>query len=104
VGNAGQSCPNGLLKACATLTRDHGALLTFDEEVDDRAFPHRPTAAPRAKFRVTPDLTTLGKVIGGGLPWGLRRPSRHQTWCFRPVRWIRPHPLEKKKRGNSPGE
>jgi glutamate-1-semialdehyde 2,1-aminomutase len=49
------------------LTARHGALLIFDEVMTDSAWH---TAGPPERFRITPDLTTLGKVIGGGLPVG----------------------------------
>jgi glutamate-1-semialdehyde 2,1-aminomutase len=48
------------------LTRDAGALLVFDEVIAFRIGYH----GAQGRFGVTPDLTTLGKVIGGGLPVG----------------------------------
>ena len=48
------------------LTRDAGALLVFDEVIAFRIDYH----GAQGRFGVTPDLTTLGKVIGGGLPVG----------------------------------
>lgn len=49
------------------LTTAHGALLIFDEVMS--GFRVAPGGA-QAHYGVTPDLTTLGKVIGGGLPVG----------------------------------
>ncbi len=49
------------------LTTSHGALLIFDEVMS--GFRVAPGGA-QAHYGVTPDLTTLGKVIGGGLPVG----------------------------------
>lgn len=49
------------------LTTAHGALLIFDEVMS--GFRVAPGGA-QAHYSVTPDLTTLGKVIGGGLPVG----------------------------------
>ncbi len=48
------------------LTRAHGVLLIFDEVVTFRLA----TGGAQELFGVTPDLTTLGKLIGGGLPVG----------------------------------
>ncbi len=49
------------------LTKDNGALLVFDEVMTGFRISHR---GAQAKFGITPDLTTMGKVIGGGLPVG----------------------------------
>ena len=54
-------------RACATLTRRAGALLVFDEVMT--GFASHPAGAQEL-FGVTPDLTSLGKVVGGGLPVG----------------------------------
>ena len=52
---------------CATLCTRHGAVLIFDEVMTGfRVGP----AARRRCTAITPDLTTLGKVIGGGMPVG----------------------------------
>jgi glutamate-1-semialdehyde 2,1-aminomutase len=73
VGNAGCIAPEpGYLAGLRQLTRDHGALLIFDEVMTGfRLSPggaqqlYGMGAGPEA-----PDLTTLGKIIGGGLPCG----------------------------------
>ena len=66
VGNAGFIAPEpGFLAALRQLADAHGALLIFDEVMT--GFRIAPGGA-RERFGVTPDLTTLGKVIGGGLP------------------------------------
>ena len=49
------------------MTREHGALLIFDEVIT--GFRVSPGGA-QALYRVTPDLTCLGKIVGGGLPVG----------------------------------
>ncbi|MCS7048230.1 MAG: aminotransferase class III-fold pyridoxal phosphate-dependent enzyme, partial [Verrucomicrobiae bacterium] len=54
----------GTLRA---LTRDHGALLIFDEVMS--GFRVAPGGAQQL-YGIQPDLTTLGKIIGGGLPVG----------------------------------
>ena len=66
--NAGLYLPeSGYLEAIQKLCREHGALLIFDEVMT--GFRLAPGGA-QAVFGITPDLTTLGKVIGGGLPVG----------------------------------
>ena len=60
--------PGFLRVRCASITRAHGALLIFDEVIT--GFRRRATAARRCCYGVVPDLTCLGKIIGGGLPVG----------------------------------
>jgi glutamate-1-semialdehyde 2,1-aminomutase len=67
-GNMGLVPPDeGFLAGLRDLTADDGALLVFDEVMS--GFRVHPGGA-QAAYGVTPDLTTLGKVIGGGLPVG----------------------------------
>jgi len=66
--NAGLYLPEpGYLEAIQKLCRDHGALLIFDEVMT--GFRLAPGGAQEV-FGIIPDLTTMGKVIGGGLPVG----------------------------------
>jgi glutamate-1-semialdehyde 2,1-aminomutase len=66
VGNAGFIPPDpGFLEGLRQLADDSGAILIFDEVMT--GFRIAPGGA-RERFGVTADLTTLGKVIGGGLP------------------------------------
>lgn len=68
VGNAGFILPeDGYLAGLRRITEDGGALLIFDEVMT--GFRVAPGGA-QERFGVRPDLTTLGKVIGGGLPVG----------------------------------
>jgi glutamate-1-semialdehyde 2,1-aminomutase len=68
VGNAGFITPDaGFLEGLRELTRDHGALLVFDEVMTGFRLAY---GGAQEKFGITPDLTTMGKVIGGGLPVG----------------------------------
>jgi glutamate-1-semialdehyde 2,1-aminomutase len=68
VGNAGFIPPDaGFLEGLRELTHEHGALLVFDEVMTGFRIAY---GGAQKKFGVTPDLTTLGKVIGGGLPVG----------------------------------
>ncbi|MGH2521305.1 MAG: glutamate-1-semialdehyde 2,1-aminomutase [Anaerolineales bacterium] len=67
-GNMGVVPPReGFLSSLREVTTAHGALLIFDEVMT--GFRVSPGGA-QALYRVKPDLTTLGKVIGGGLPVG----------------------------------
>jgi glutamate-1-semialdehyde 2,1-aminomutase len=69
VGNAGFIEPvSGFLEGLRRLADESGALLIFDEVMT--GFRIAPGGA-RERFGVTADLTTLGKVIGGGLPVAL---------------------------------
>jgi glutamate-1-semialdehyde 2,1-aminomutase len=58
---------DGYLAAVRRLTAENGTLLIFDEVIS--GFRLAPGAAPQGRG-VTPDLTTLGKILGGGLPVG----------------------------------
>ena len=67
-GNMGLVRPEpGFLEGLRELTGAAGALLVFDEVMT--GFRVHPGGA-QALYGVTPDLTTVGKVIGGGLPVG----------------------------------
>ena len=68
VGNAGFIVPDaGFLAGLRELTTENGALLVFDEVMTGFRISY---GGAQAKFGITPDLTTMGKVIGGGLPVG----------------------------------
>ena len=55
------------LRTLRELTRQHGVLLIFDEVVT--GFRVSPGGA-QAEYGITPDLTTLAKILSGGLPGG----------------------------------
>ena len=68
VGNMGVVPPvDGYLEGLRELTTQHGALLVFDEVMTGFRVDR---ASAQGRYGVTPDLTCLGKVIGGGLPVG----------------------------------
>jgi glutamate-1-semialdehyde 2,1-aminomutase len=68
VGNMGVVPPAaGFLEALRELTSRHGALLIFDEVMTGFRVAF---GGAQQRYRIRPDLTTLGKVIGGGLPVG----------------------------------
>jgi glutamate-1-semialdehyde 2,1-aminomutase len=68
VGNAGTIPPApGYLEGLREITRQHGALLILDEVMTG----FRVTlGGAQSLYDIKPDLTTLGKIIGGGLPCG----------------------------------
>ncbi|HET6320007.1 MAG TPA: glutamate-1-semialdehyde 2,1-aminomutase [Chloroflexota bacterium] len=67
-GNMGVVPPEqGFLEHLRALTREHGALLIFDEVITGFRIAR---GGAQERFRVTPDLTCLGKIVGGGLPVG----------------------------------
>ncbi len=68
VGNSGFVPPDaGFLEGLRVITQENDALLVFDEVMTGFRIAY---GGVQEKFGVTPDLTTLGKIIGGGLPVG----------------------------------
>lgn len=68
VGNAGTIPPAaGYLQELREITRKHGALLILDEVMTGFRIA---LGGAQQRYGIVPDLTTLGKIIGGGLPCG----------------------------------
>ena len=68
VGNMGVVLPEpGFLEACRALCTKYGAVFIFDEVMTGFRLAY---GGAQERFGITPDLTTLGKIIGGGLPVG----------------------------------
>ena len=66
-GAAGVIPPaEGVLQALREVTARHGIVLIFDEVITFRLGP----GGAQALMGVTPDMTTFGKIVGGGLPVG----------------------------------
>ncbi|MGH9591426.1 MAG: glutamate-1-semialdehyde 2,1-aminomutase, partial [Terracidiphilus sp.] len=66
VGNAGCIPPaEGYLQALREITNREGALLIFDEVMTGFRVS---VGGAQELYGITPDLTTLGKILGGGLP------------------------------------
>lgn len=67
-GNMGMVTPiAGFLETLRSETTQSGSLLILDEVMTGFRVAH---GGAQSLFRITPDLTTLGKIIGGGLPVG----------------------------------
>ena len=67
-GNCGVIPPQeGFLKSLRDLTTKHNCLLIFDEVITGFRLA---LGGAQVKYNVIPDLTTLGKIIGGGMPIG----------------------------------
>ena len=74
VGNMGCVPPQpGYLEAVRKLTHNHGALLIFDEVMTGFRVAR---GGAQERYGIKPDITTLGKIIGGGLPVGAYGGSR----------------------------
>jgi glutamate-1-semialdehyde 2,1-aminomutase len=68
VGNMGCVPPGpGFLEALRRVTAQYGALLIFDEVMTGFRLA---LGGAQERYGIKPDLTTLGKIIGGGLPVG----------------------------------
>jgi glutamate-1-semialdehyde 2,1-aminomutase len=85
-GNMGLAIPKpGFLEGLREITRRFGALLIFDEVMTGFRVA---LGGAQELYGVTPDLTTLGKIIGGGLPvgaYGGRREIMEQVAPAGPV-------------------
>ncbi|MES3162280.1 MAG: glutamate-1-semialdehyde 2,1-aminomutase [Halorubrum sp.] len=69
LGNTGIVHPvEGYLETLRDVTEEHGALLVFDEVIT--GFRVGGLQCAQGKFDVTPDVTTFGKIVGGGFPVG----------------------------------
>ena len=86
IGNSGFIPPaEGFLHRLRAITERHGALLIFDEVMTGFRVAF---GGAQERFGIRPDLTTLGKVIGGGLPvgaYGGRRDLMEQVAPAGPV-------------------
>jgi glutamate-1-semialdehyde 2,1-aminomutase len=74
VGNMGCVPPkSGYLDSVRKVTSRHGSLLIFDEVMTGFRLAR---GGAQERYGITPDITTLGKIIGGGLPVGAYGGSR----------------------------
>ena len=74
-GNMGLVLPKpGFLEGLREVTSAHGALLIFDEVITGFRLAY---GGAQSVYGIDPDLTCLGKIIGGGLPVGAYGGKRH---------------------------
>ncbi|MFB6147004.1 MAG: glutamate-1-semialdehyde 2,1-aminomutase [Halobacteriaceae archaeon] len=84
VANRGVVMPvDGYHETLRDLCDDHGALLVFDEVIT--GFRVGGLSCAQGRFGVTPDLTTFGKIIGGGFPVGAVGGPAHLLDEFTPA-------------------
>lgn len=83
VGNANLIAPMpGFLQLLRDLCTRHGAVLIFDEVMTGFRVA---LGGAQALYGITPDMTTLGKVIGGGMPVGAFGGRRDILQCLAPL-------------------
>jgi glutamate-1-semialdehyde 2,1-aminomutase len=83
VGNMGCVPPDpDFLPGLRKLTSACGALLVFDEVITGFRLG---LGGAQQRFAVRPDLTTLGKIVGGGLPVGVYGGRRDVMECVAPL-------------------
>lgn len=83
VGNMGCVPPEeGYLRGLRSLCTEHGIVLIFDEVMT--GFRLAPAGAQQL-YNVQPDMTTLGKIIGGGLPVGAYGGKQEIMDCVSPA-------------------
>ena len=82
-GNMGLVLPEaGYLQAVRRLTAEHGVVLIFDEVMSGFRAAER---SSQGLYDIEPDLTCLGKVIGGGLPVACYGGKREIMHCVAPL-------------------
>jgi glutamate-1-semialdehyde 2,1-aminomutase len=82
-GNMGVVPPaEGFLAGLRALCDEHGVVLIFDEVISGFRVA---LGGAQERYGVTPDLTTLGKIIGGGFPVGAFGGRREIMECLAPV-------------------
>ncbi|OUJ72751.1 glutamate-1-semialdehyde 2,1-aminomutase [Hymenobacter crusticola] len=83
VGNMGLVAPmEGYLQGLRDLCTEHGIVLIFDEVMTGFRLAR---GGAQELFGITPDMTTLGKIIGGGMPVGAYGGRRDIMDCVAPA-------------------
>lgn len=72
----------GFLKFLREITQKHGAMLIFDEVITGFRLSD---GGAQKYYGVTPDLTTLGKIVGGGMPLAVYGGKREIMECVAPL-------------------
>ncbi|NQT19295.1 MAG: glutamate-1-semialdehyde 2,1-aminomutase [Planctomycetes bacterium] len=82
-GNMGVIPPQpGFLEGLREITAKHGIVLIFDEVISGFRVA---LGGAQERFGITPDLTTLGKILGGGMPVGAYGGKAEIMDCISPV-------------------
>ncbi len=82
MGNMGIIPPNdGYLNEIREITEQHGVVLIFDEVITGFRVAY---GGAQSYYNVTPDMTCLGKIIGGGLPVGAYGGKKEIMSCVAP--------------------
>ena len=82
MGNMGIIPPReGYLNQLREITEEHGIVLIFDEVITGFRVAY---GGAQSHYNVTPDMTCLGKIIGGGLPVGAYGGKRDIMRCVAP--------------------
>ena len=82
MGNMGIIPPNdGYLNELREITEQHGVVLIFDEVITGFRVAY---GGAQSYYNVTPDMTCLGKIIGGGLPVGAYGGKNEIMKCVAP--------------------
>ena len=83
VGNMGLVPPQpGFLERLLELCREHGAVSIFDEVMTGSRLS---AGGAQGLFGMTPDMTCLGKVVGGGMPLAVYGGKREIMQCIAPL-------------------
>ncbi|GCC11351.1 glutamate-1-semialdehyde 2,1-aminomutase [archaeon] len=83
IGNAGCILPeDDYLKFLGEITSENGIMLIFDEVITGFRLSY---GGAQEYFGVKPDITTLGKIAGGGLPLGIITASKEIMEDFSPI-------------------
>ena len=72
----------GFLQFLRDITAEHGAMLIFDEVITGFRLSD---GGAQKLYGVTPDLTTLGKIVGGGMPLAAYGGRREIMECIAPL-------------------
>ncbi|MBI4753487.1 glutamate-1-semialdehyde 2,1-aminomutase [Candidatus Desantisbacteria bacterium] len=82
-GNMGVVLPQeGFLEGLREITTEYGSLLIFDEVITGFRLSY---GGAQQVYGITPDITCLGKIIGGGFPIGAYGGKREIMECISPI-------------------
>ena len=73
---------DGFLQFLRNITKEYGSLLIFDEVITGFRLS---LGGAQEYYGVTPDLTTLGKIVGGGMPLAVYGGKREVMECVAPL-------------------